>query len=169
MTIAHAYTSHETISGYCGKIESLRILIFWLTHNKMSLAKPKSPSLATLLGPKFVSRQFRAATSLQSKKKNCVLIISLKKNLPNGLSRMWLIHNVKLCGWFLQFTCARNVEIPNSLTHKLCHPQVLEARTLSRSTFGSFKKKNATFVFDKLLKGKDWKSWILCMVFISQY
>lgn len=86
MNIAHAYTSHETISGYCGKIESLRILIFWLTHNKMSLAKPKSPSLATLLGPKFVSRQFRAATSLQSKKKNCVLIISLKKK-----STEWLI------------------------------------------------------------------------------
>lgn len=79
MNIAHAYTSHETISGYCGKIESLRILIFWLTHNKMSLAKPKSPSLATLLGPKFVSRQFRAATSLQSKRNICVSIYHFEK------------------------------------------------------------------------------------------
>lgn len=45
----------------------------------MSLAKPKSPSLATLLGPKFVSRQFRAATSLQSKRNICVSIYHSEK------------------------------------------------------------------------------------------
>lgn len=112
----------------------------------MSLAKPKSPSLATLLGPKFVSRQFRAATSLQSKRNICVSIYHFEKKSNQMASYIRGLNNFKLCGYFLQFTCARNVEIPNSLTHKLCHPQVLEARTLSRSTFGSFKKKNATFI-----------------------
>lgn len=69
----HAYKSHETMPGYCSNLETA------LTHNKMSLAKPKSPSFATLFGPKFVNRQLRAATSLQSEKKKCVY--QLKKNL----------------------------------------------------------------------------------------
>lgn len=79
----HAYKSQETMSGYCSNLETA------LTHNKMSLAKPKSPSFATLFGPKFVNRQLRAATSLQSEKKKCVH--QFEKILPKGLLRMWLI------------------------------------------------------------------------------
>jgi hypothetical protein len=42
------------------------------THIRISLAIPKSPSLAILFGPRFVSRQLRAATSLSNQKKGHV-------------------------------------------------------------------------------------------------
>lgn len=56
MNIVYVYISYEIILGYCGKIELLWILIFWLIYNKMFLVKLKFLSLVILLGFKFVSR-----------------------------------------------------------------------------------------------------------------